>query len=696
MPLTTQAALPGEAATTEAADIEDQREEALLKTGALQNAVLNSANFSIIATDEKGIIQLFNIGAERMLGYAAVEMVNLITPAHISDPLEVVARAVELSRELSTTITPGFEALVFKASRGIEDKYELTYIRKDGSRFPAIVSVTALRDADSKIIGYLLIGTDNSARKQVEEQLRWTEESFRLMVESVSDYAIVMLDPEGHVVSWNSGAQRIKGYSAEEIVGQHFDRFYPRADIERGAPQQDLEVATVKGRFEDEGWRVRKDGSLFWANVVYTAIRDQTGELRGFAKLTRDLTERRKVEAELTDAKSVAEKANLAKSDFLSSMSHELRTPLNAILGFAQLLESASPPPAPSQAESIAQILQAGWYLMELINEILDLAMIESGRMSWSLEPMSLTDVMLECQTMIEPQAQKRGIRVTFPEADDPWFIKADRTRVKQVLINLLSNAIKYNQPGGSVVVDCRASAPQRVRISVKDTGAGLDAEKLGQMFQPFNRLGQEARGEEGTGIGLVVTKRLVELMGGAIGVTSTVGEGSTFWIELVVAAPPTLDSGKPEHAAVPLPAPRNGVATRSVLYVEDNPANLQLVAQIIARRPDLRLLSATTAPLGIELARAALPDVILMDINLPGMSGIDAMQILRAGDATAHIPVVALSANAIPRDIERGIEAGFFRYLTKPIKVAELLATLDVALEPSAPEQSRQQAGAR
>ncbi|HSQ35213.1 MAG TPA: PAS domain S-box protein, partial [Candidatus Binatia bacterium] len=306
-----------------------------IKAGALQDAILNSANFSSIATDEKGVIQIFNVGAERMLGYAAAEVLNKITPADISDPQEVIARAKALSVELGTPITPGFEALVFKASRGIEDIYELTYIRKDGSRFPAIVSVTALRDDRGAIIGYLLIGTDNTARQQVEERLRWTEESFRLMVESVSDYAIVMLDTAGRVVSWNSGAQRIKGYAAEEIIGQHFSRFYPRADIDRGIPQRAMDVVIARGRFEDEGWRVRKDGSTFWANVVFTAIRDPKGNLRGFAKLTRDLTERRSVEAELIDAKLLAEKANLAKSEFLSSMSHELRSPLNAILGFA-------------------------------------------------------------------------------------------------------------------------------------------------------------------------------------------------------------------------------------------------------------------------------------------------------------------------------------------------------------------------
>ena len=665
-----------------AANIEAQRKDALLKTASLQSAIFNSANFSLIATDEKGVIQLFNIGAERMLGYAAAEVVNQLTPSHISDPLEVIARAVVLSREFETPIAPGFEALVFKAARGIEDTYELTYTRKDGSHLPAIVSVTALRDADATIIGYLLVGTDNSARKQAEEQLRWTEESFRLMVESDTDHAIVMLDPEGYVVSWNAGAQRIKGYSAEEIVGQHFSRFYPRQEIERGTPQRDLDTVIAQGRFEAEGWRVRKDGSTFWANVVFTAIRDQAGKLRGFAKLIRDRTERRQVEAEMASAKAVAEKASIANADFLSGMSHELRTSLNAILGFAQLMESDSPPPTSAQKENIAKILQAGWYLLELTNEILDLATIESGRLSWSLEPVSLTEVMLECKATIEPQAQKSGIRMSYPALDSPFYIKADRTRVKQVLLNLLSNAIKYNETGGSVVVECGVSAPQRIRVSVKDTGAGLSAEQLAQLFRPFSRVGQETSAAEGTGIGLVVTKRLVELMGGAIGVASTVGEGSVFWIELVAAAAPQLDADQAQLTAPAQPETRNDAAPRTVLYVEDNPANLQLVEQLIARRPDMRLLSARTGNAGIEIARAEQPDVILMDINLPGMSGIKAMQILRADTATAHIPIVALSANALPRDIERGLEAGFFRYLTKPIKVNEFMEALDVALK--------------
>ncbi|HEX6084978.1 MAG TPA: PAS domain S-box protein [Thermoanaerobaculia bacterium] len=655
----------------------------LLKAGALQNAILNSANFSSIATDDQGVIQLFNVGAERMLGYSAAEVVDRITPADISDPQEVIARAAALSLELGTTITPGFEALAFKASRGIEDIYELTYIRKDGTRFPAIVSVTALRDDAMNVIGYLLLGTDNSARKQAEEKLRWTEDSFRLMVDSVSDYAIVMLDPLGRVASWNTGAQRIKGFSADEILGRHFSTFYPEDEIAAGKPQADLELVTASGRHEDEGWRVRKDGTQFWANVVFTAIRDPEGHLRGFAKLTRDLTERNKVEAILTTARAVAEKANLSKSEFLSSMSHELRSPLNAILGFAQLMESDSPAPSPTQSENIIQILNAGWYLLELINEILDLATIESGKLSMSLEPVTLHDLLLECHSMIEPLAQRRGIHMSLPYSDSDlaYCVHADRTRIKQVLINLLSNAVKYNTPKGSVEMHCSATAAGRVRITVTDTGSGLTPEKLAQLFQPFNRLGQEVNGEEGTGIGLVVSRRLVELMNGEIGVESTIGTGTSFWVELLSTQPLTVPAAPETIAATDASTATGDAAVRTLLYVEDNPANLQLVEKLIARRNDLRLLTAVDGHQGVALARSCLPDVILMDINLPGISGVEALQLLRHDAATAHIPVMALSANAMARDVESGLEAGFFRYLTKPIKVPAFMKALDLAL---------------
>ena len=399
-------------------------------------------------------------------------------------------------------------------------------------------------------------------------------------------------------------------------------------------------------------------------------------------QLRAEITERKRVESELNKAIAVADKATLAKSDFLSSMSHELRTPLSAILGFAQLIESGSPSPTVSQKRSVDQILKAGWYLLELINEILDLALIEAGKLSLSLEPVSLAEVVRECQAMIEPQAQKRGIRVTFSRFVVPYFVQADRTRVKQVLINLLSNAVKYNKVGGTVDVDYVARIPGRIRIGVNDTGEGLTPDKLTQLFQPFNRLGKETGIEEGTGIGLMVAKRLVELMGGEIGVESTVGKGSVFWIEMNLTAEPQPAADSAEPAAVAQAQIKAHAQLRTLLYVEDNPANLMLVEDLIARRADIRLLSARDGNRGVEIARASRPDVILMDINLPGISGIKALRILAEDPATAHIPVIALSANAMPHDIEKGLEAGFFRYLTKPIKVNEFMDTLDVALK--------------
>jgi len=364
-------------------------------------------------------------------------------------------------------------------------------------------------------------------------------------------------------------------------------------------------------------------------------------------------------------------------------MSHELRTPLNAILGFAQLLDSGKPSPTSGQKLSIDQILQAGWYLLRLINEILDLSMIESGKAILSLESMSLSEVLQDCQAMIEPQADKCSIRMSFPSLENPFYIHADRTRVKQVIINLLSNAIKYNQTGGTVIVECALSAENKVRVSVTDSGAGLTPELLAQLFQPFNRLGQEAGSEEGTGIGLVVTKQLVELMGGVIGVESKVGVGSVFWFELNAANAPELDIGSFARGGTDAldPPADEPKAQSTLLYVEDNPANLLLVEQLIARRSDLKLLTAIDGHLGILLARTCQPDVILMDINLPGISGFGALKILQDDPLTAHIPVVALSANAMPRAINKGIHAGFLRYLTKPIRVEEFMDTLDVAL---------------
>jgi PAS domain S-box-containing protein len=708
------------AAGTAESITEVQRQEALLKTGALQRAIFNSANFSSIATDAKGVIQIFNVGAERMLGYTAAEVVNKITPADISDPQEVIARAKALSIEFSTTVRPGFESLVYKASRGIEDIYELTKICKDGSRFPAVVSVTALRDAQNAIIGYLLIGTDNTARKQIEAEkqhlhdiqeetnkqlqqanftLQVSEEKLAVTLNSIGD-AVIATDAEGRVTLLNPLAEKLTGWTRAEAIGRPVDDIFHIINKETRQPaaipvMETLAHGKIQG-LANHTVLIARNGSECDIADSCAPIRDRDSQVIGAVLVFRDVTGEyasqqalrdsarvlQEKNVELENAKSVAEKANLAKSEFLSSMSHELRSPLNAILGFAQLMETGSPPPTPAQKASIDQILKGGWYLLELINEILDLALIESGKLSLSPEPMSLVDVMLECQAMIEPQAQKSGISMSFPQFDCPYFVKADRTRVKQVLINLLSNAIKYNRASGAVEVTCVANTAKRIRISVKDTGEGLSPEKLAQLFQPFNRLGQEASAEEGTGIGLVVSKRLVELMEGEIGVESTVGMGSVFWIELNAVAEPQSAFGAAELLEPIQASVQHSTALRTLLYVEDNRANMQLVEQLIARRPDMRLLSAGDGMSGIALARTHRPAVILMDINLPGISGIQALKILREDPSTAYIPVLAISANAMPHDIKKGLEAGFFRYLTKPINVNEFMHALDEALE--------------
>ncbi|MFC0254640.1 ATP-binding protein [Massilia consociata] len=390
--------------------------------------------------------------------------------------------------------------------------------------------------------------------------------------------------------------------------------------------------------------------------------------------------------AELANAIEEARSANQAKSAFLSSMSHELRTPLNAILGFAQILTSSTLPSTPEQKKEFANhILKSGRHLLTLINEILDLAKVESGTVTLAMEPVPLADTLLECRTMVEPIAAGRGVRVLFPETPGA-VVLADRTRLKQVLLNLLSNAVKYNRESGVVVLSCEQVAPNRLRLSVQDTGAGLDAAQVASLFQPFNRLGQEGGQQEGTGIGLVVTKRLVELMGGEIGVSSSPGVGSVFWIELAStaplapSAPEPAGAGRAEVPAVPVEGGAQ-LTPHLLLYVEDNPANLRLVEEIVRFRPDLRLISAADGHTGLALARKRLPDIILMDLNLPGMSGMEVLGQLRADAATASIPVIALTANAMPRDIERGRAAGFMHYLTKPIDIDKFTEAINSTL---------------
>ena len=386
--------------------------------------------------------------------------------------------------------------------------------------------------------------------------------------------------------------------------------------------------------------------------------------------------------AELAEARNTALRASEAKSQFLATVSHELRTPMNVILGFAQLLESdPGAPLAKPQEDSVQQILKAGWHLLQLINEVLDLARIEAGRIELSLENVNLVEVLDECRAHITPLAERRGIALHEQTGDAvSCLVHADRTRLKQVLLNLLTNAVKYNRDGGSISLALEFPAEDRVRLKVADTGIGLTEAQQGRLFEPFNRLGAERSEVEGCGIGLTIVRHLMELMGGGIGVESAPGTGSTFWIDLGLGAEAHL----PDEARAARPATpgQEALPQRTVLYVEDNPANLKLVAQLLARRPDLRLISTHSADLGLEMARAQRPDLIILDINLPGMDGFEARARLRLYPETAEIPVIALSASAMPKDVERGLAAGFLRYLTKPIRIDRFLRTLDDILD--------------
>jgi signal transduction histidine kinase/AmiR/NasT family two-component response regulator len=391
--------------------------------------------------------------------------------------------------------------------------------------------------------------------------------------------------------------------------------------------------------------------------------------------------------AELALASHAAEAANRAKSEFLSNMSHELRTPLNAIIGFGQMLsvsDLATLPPERYKA-FLEHIVKAGHHLLSLINDILNLAQIEAGKMTLSIEPIRLDEVLEECHSLIQPSAERRGIRLLFPEAAHT-MVRADRTRLKQVLLNLLSNAVKYNRESGSVVVDTIPLPPDKLRLSVQDTGIGMRPEQLKSLFQPFNRLGQEGGPQEGTGIGLVVTRRLAQMMGGTLGVSSTPGAGSVFWVDLP-ALPPDDAVTVPQALLTDERPPQ---APTTVLCVEDNPASVDLIQALLSARPGVRLLTAGDGQRGVDLARQQLPDVILMDNNMPVLSGTEAQAMLRKDPRTAHIPVIAISANAMPDAVEKGLAAGFFRYLTKPLDLTALGHALDEALDLA--ERRRQQ----
>ena len=559
---------------------------------------------------------------------------------------------------------------------------ELLIQRKDGSTFHAQLDFQKIKAEDAPLVRIAL--TDITERKIAETE----RDNMLKIIEDSPDF-IGTLDLQNQFMYHNITARRMLGLADDDDMSTlEIKDLHPKWGTQK-VFEVGIPTALKKGSWQGENALLGRDGHEIPVSQIIRRHCDVSGNPLFLSTNMRDITESKRLEQLLVDnitklevAKAVAEKANLAKSDFISSMSHELRTPLNAILGFSQLLESGTPAPMPAQVLKIQQIAKAGWYLLELINEILDLAVIESGKLALSPEPLALSKIMLECQTMFEPLALVRDIHINFLPVDSSLFVRADRIRLKQVLTNLISNAIKYNREHGTVEVMCAITTDDHIRINIKDSGVGLSPEKLSQLFQPFNRLGQESGTVEGTGIGLVVTRRLIDLMEGTIGVESIAGTGSTFWIELKCDNIPQVSASNTmrEEFLAQVRGQKNE-ARRTLLYVEDNPANLLLVEQIMLEQPHISMFSARDGNHGVEMARAHRPDVILMDINLPGISGIEAMNILRKDQTTMHIPIIALSANAMLQEIKLVQEAGFFSYLTKPIKINEFMNALNSAL---------------
>ena len=636
-----------------------QAEEALLKAGALQSAIFNSANFSSIATDAKGVIQIFNVGAERMLGYTAVEVMNKITPADISDPEELIARAKALSIELGTPITPGFEALVFKASRGIEDIYELTYIRKDGSRFPAVVSVTALRDAQDTIIGYLLIGTDNTARKLVEaeqkkldQRLRDQQFYTRSLIESNID-ALMTTDPSGIITDVNKQMEALTGCTRDELIGAPFKSYF--TDPERAEAAIKL-VLSEKKVTDYELTACALDGKQTVVSYNATTFYDRSRTLQGVFAAARDITEHKQVEAELQQAKAAAESASQTKSDFLASMSHEIRTPMNSIIGIADLLAKTAL--TPEQDKYVQIFRRAGDNLLNLINDILDLSKVEASQLELEQTGFSLVDLLEKVTEILAVRAHQKRLTLICEIAPSVrTSLVGDPTRLQQVLLNLLGNAIKFTEAGEvslRVTLDGDPSVPTALRFTIADTGIGISEEKLGRVFERFTQADSSTtRRFGGSGLGLTISKRLVELMGGRIWVESGVGVGSVFSF----AVPFDIWAEATGRAAVPVgTGPEPPLLALRILLAEDSPDNCTITLAYL-EDTRYRVEIAETGAIACEMFEAGHFDLVLMDRQMPVMDGLTATRTIRTWEQTngrSPTPIIALTASALSVRLRR------------------------------------------
>jgi len=657
-------------------------DEAPLQASALQSAIFNSENFSSIATDAKGVIQIFNVGAERMLGYTAAEVINKITPADISDPEEVIARAKELSAELGTPITPGFEALVFKASRGIEDIYQLTYFRKDGTRFPAVVSVTALRDAEGTIIGYLLIGTDNTARKLIEaeqkkldQRLRDQQFYTRSLIESNVD-AIMTTDPAGIITDVNKQMEALTGCTRDELIGAPFKDYFTDPDRAEAAIKLVLREKKVT---DFELTACARDGKKTVVSYNATTFYDRGRTLQGVFAAARDVTERKRVEVELQQAKAAAESASRTKSDFLASMSHEIRTPMNALMGIADLLAKTTL--SPEQDKYVQIFRRAGDNLLNLVNDILDLSKVEASQLELEQTGFSLVDLLDKVIEMVSVRAHEKELRLVFEIAPDvrPDLV-GDPTRLQQVLLNLLGNAIKFTEAGEvtlKVTVDTNANVPTALVFTVTDTGIGIPESKMERVFERFTQADSSTtRRFGGSGLGLTISRRLVELMGGRIWASSIVGKGSTFSF----AVPFEAASGPIRRAEELIGEGEDrSLPALRILLVEDSHDNRTITVAYLEGTPYV-VEHAENGAVACQMFETGNYDLVLMDRQMPVMDGLTATRAIRGWESAndrAPTPIIALTASALKGDREKCLAAGCTGFLTKPIKQHVLLQAI-------------------
>ena len=636
-------------------------------------------DYAIFMLDPQGHVLTWNAGATRFKGYRAEEIIG----QHFSRfyPPEEVARGL-----------PEHELQVAAKEGAFED--EGWRVKKDGSLFWANVVITAMRDPDGELVGFAKATRDLTQRRAHEEDLRRSEERFRLLIEGVADYAIFMLDPNGRVSTWNMGAERIKGYTADEIIGQHFSIFYPQEAKDSGWPDHELRVAAEKGKFVDTGWRLRKDGTTFWANVTITALRDDAGQLLGFAKLTRDLTQAKRAEAmetanqqreEMLDAernaRMAAQRATRLKDEFLATLSHELRTPLSAILGWTQLLLRPDASKGPEQQKRAIEVIDRNARAqVKLIDDLLDLSRVMTGKLRLDLHQVSLGSIVEAAVDSARPSADVKGIRLKAILSSNSDIVSADSARLQQVVWNLLTNAIKFTPKGGQVQVLLQR-VNSHLELSVSDTGVGIPANYLPHVFDRFSQKDSSTtRAFGGLGLGLAICKQLVELHGGSIRAASLgEGRGATFSVQLPLSIAQLNDQSGPRihptaetQSGEVMSLPRlEGV---HVFVVDDEPDARELLRAVLEDQGG-KVTSFTSAEDALAALKTTKPTVLVCDIGMPKMDGYQLIRALRAEESRRErIPALALTAFARAEDRKRSLVAGYQAHLAKPFDVGELI----------------------